>query len=239
MLLIRYMYAGRQVWLLYKTSEKAVIARLDVDDGYTLRYGHHGYAEITDEAWERLFRTFSDYQQRPPTRELRKGQRVDGPWPRGYSGTVNLYENGKLRSYLLATEDVKDIHFPNPIGDVVCATLLAGMHCKPGAKTEAGWVEKLLSDQIRHNHSSKHAATLNLCSAAMPCGCDGKKVEDYLADGDINGFTRDGRTCINVAKDGNKPEVVQKLKALGAREDVDNYWKPIKKNACSVHQETQ
>jgi hypothetical protein len=168
MLMIRFYGGYETTWFLYRTQESAVVARLM--SGGINKVFWATYGELDPSEWDEMFEKFSRFQQRPPTPPLSSDARMlpGRFWPRGYTGIVNIYDSGKIREYLLATDDLKSIHTKGPIDAFLCSTLYAGLHCRVGAEVKDGWVSKDLDQLLTRaktaekTRPSKPTSTLQL-----------------------------------------------------------------------------
>jgi hypothetical protein len=142
-----------EVWLLYRLSDKNYIENFSVDDG-RLRFHYAGVAIPSE--WDSVFHEFLIGQQKKPSPPLQEDRRMVGGhfWDRGYTGIVDIYSGGELRTYLLATEDVKTLYQQSAYDKFLCTTFFSGLHCKNGDYTMAGWVRKELQTLMKNSQQS-------------------------------------------------------------------------------------
>jgi hypothetical protein len=137
----------QRIWLLYKTNDKATITHvlMPTADRVFASYTR----EVSLQKWDAVFEKFKRHKQRPPTPPYKERQplRHGENWPRGYAGIANIFEDGKTRAYLLATDDIWRLRVQNPIEEAACR-LLAGMHCRVGAEVKNGWAEVALESLL-------------------------------------------------------------------------------------------
>lgn len=137
----------QRVWLLRRTSDKATVTHIlmAAPDRVFATYTR----EVSLQKWDAVYEKFKSHKQRPPTPSYKERQPlVNGQtWPRGYAGIVNTFEDGKTRTYLLATDDIWSLSVQNLLEEAICR-LLAGMHCRVGAQVKNGWAEEALASLL-------------------------------------------------------------------------------------------
>ncbi|WP_188566383.1 hypothetical protein [Undibacterium terreum] len=200
--MIRFNTGWQTVWVMYRTEQKFVLAELAISPygGNAVASTSISYRELSQEQWTPLFKRFASHTQLAPTKALAEGTRMlpGRFWPRGYAGVVDTMEAGRSRSYLLATEDVSQLHIRNPIDELLCTTLFAGMHCRAGAEVKDGWVKASLAELIKQPPVPSQQLAIELCSAVQDEKWDiaqekldaGAKLDAYLG----NGATCESRT---------------------------------------------
>lgn len=155
MLMVRFQVGYPTTWFLFRTQTSSIVARL-MSHGRNRIFSSE-YAEANQSDWDTIFEKFAKFQQRPPTPPLGRDvpMLAGRVWPPGYSGVVNVYEEGKSREYLLATDDVRSIRIQGPVDAFLCSTLFSGMHCRVGAEVNAGWAQKDLEELLARAEASE------------------------------------------------------------------------------------
>lgn len=129
-------------WFLYRTQDKAMVAQLPLSGG---RWNYGYYAEVPPHEYDKVFKLLRDYRQGEPT-PLTRNQTH---WPHGYSGVGHVYDKGGTRVYLIPASDIQPVDNPGVISDLLCDTLLSGMHCRSGPRTKDGQMIKTLQALFR------------------------------------------------------------------------------------------
>jgi hypothetical protein len=144
------------VWLLYRSNDKNYIENFTIDDG-KLRFRDAG--EAIPSEWDGVFHEFFIGQQKKPSPPLKADRRMLGGefWERGYTGMVNLYNGGEIRTYLLATEDIKTLYQQSAYDKFLCSTFFSGLHCKNGDHAVSGWVPQKLKTLMENSQKSNQS----------------------------------------------------------------------------------
>lgn len=140
--MLRFHYADDTTWFLYQTEDKAMVAKVGISNG---RWQPGYYAEVPPHEYDRVFKLLRDYRQGKPT-PLTRNQKH---WPHGYGGVGHVYDKGATRVYLIPAGDINPVDNPGLISDLLCDTLLSGMHCRSGPRTKEGQMLKNLQALLR------------------------------------------------------------------------------------------
>lgn len=155
--MLRFPYGGETTWFLYRTQDRAMVAQIHLRGG---RWNYGYYAEVPPHEYDKVFKLLRDYRQGEPT-PLTRNQKH---WPHGYSGVGHVYDMGATRVYLIPASDIWPVDNPGIISDLLCDTLLSGMHCRSGPRTKEGQMMKTLQALFR---TSVKRSSINdlLCQA--------------------------------------------------------------------------
>ncbi|MDN4056787.1 hypothetical protein QPK31_00985 [Massilia sp. YIM B02769] len=155
--MLRFPYGGETTWFLYRTQDRAMVAQIHLRGG---RWHSGYYAEVPPHEYDKVFKLLRDYRQGEPT-PLTRNQKH---WPHGYSGVEHVYDMGATRVYLIPASDIWPVDNPGIISDLLCDTLLSGMHCRSGPRTKEGQMMKTLQALFR---TSVKRSSINdlLCQA--------------------------------------------------------------------------
>ena len=140
--MLRFPLGSETTWFLYRTQDKAMVAQIHLRGG---RWGYGYYAEVPPHEYDKVFKLLRDYRQGEPT-PLTRNQTH---WPHGYSGVGHVYDKDATRVYLIPASDIQPVDNPGVISDLLCDTLLSGMHCRSGPRTKEGQMLKNLQALLR------------------------------------------------------------------------------------------
>ena len=160
--ILRLRDAGTKTWFLYRTGDKAMVAELTIDKGRVFPY--HTLGEVPLAEYDRLFKKLRDYRQGKPT-PLTRNKTY---WSHRYGAVTHVHDKGASTTYLMSAHDILAVEDPGAISDLVCGTLLSGMHCRPGPRESHGWVIKELNALMKTSMNKR--SVLNLL-------CDGGKAD--------------------------------------------------------------
>ena len=151
--------------------------------------GHGGsYLEISAKQWRAAYKAIAAHVQQPPSKPKIKKYH----WTRGYSGIVQVYDSGKVRNYLLSTDDIYEHHHRGPIQSFLCDELIP--HCGYSDWNTPGWMLKL--DEKIKNAPGSLEFERNYTFCANVTLQQFNEAEQLLAGGaDIDGWQPEGDTC--------------------------------------------